>query len=178
LFISLVCSDFYFSLSPLQASEAFLQRMMALYVSSHYKNSPNDLQLMADAPGHHLFVLLAPVTKSSSKNALPDILCVLQVCVEGSLSSKSLQGLFAASCSLSSLFLFNVFSFRRFSSAGLQRGQHVAGDLIPWTVSQQFQNNDFGQLSGVRVVRIATHPDLQRVSTYLDLLPFVLAAVC
>lgn len=31
---------------------------MALYVSSHYKNSPNDLQLMADAPAHHLFVLL------------------------------------------------------------------------------------------------------------------------
>lgn len=31
---------------------------MALYVASHYKNSPNDLQLMADAPSHHLFVLL------------------------------------------------------------------------------------------------------------------------
>ncbi|XLT36453.1 hypothetical protein HN873_067745 [Arachis hypogaea] len=39
-------------------SELFLQRMMALYVASHYKNSPNDLQLMADAPAHHLFVLL------------------------------------------------------------------------------------------------------------------------
>jgi tRNA(Met) C34 N-acetyltransferase TmcA len=32
--------------------------MMALYVASHYKNSPNDLQLMADAPAHQLFVLL------------------------------------------------------------------------------------------------------------------------
>lgn len=31
---------------------------MALYVASHYKNSPNDLQLMADAPAHHLFVFL------------------------------------------------------------------------------------------------------------------------
>lgn len=31
---------------------------MALYVASHYKNSPNDLQLIADAPAHHLFVLL------------------------------------------------------------------------------------------------------------------------
>ena len=38
-----------------------LQRMMALYVASHYKNSPNDLQLMADAPAHHLFVLLGMV---------------------------------------------------------------------------------------------------------------------
>ena len=35
-----------------------LQRMMALYVASHYKNSPNDLQLMSNAPKHHLFVLL------------------------------------------------------------------------------------------------------------------------
>jgi len=32
--------------------------MMALYVASHYKNTPNDLQLMSDAPAHHLFVLL------------------------------------------------------------------------------------------------------------------------
>lgn len=31
---------------------------MALYVASHYKNTPNDLQLMSDAPAHHLFVLL------------------------------------------------------------------------------------------------------------------------
>nr|CAB3464343.1 unnamed protein product [Digitaria exilis] len=58
-------------------SEIFLQRMMALYVASHYKNSPNDLQLMADAPAHHLFVLLGPVDES--KNQLPDILCVIQV---------------------------------------------------------------------------------------------------
>ncbi|KAL5214541.1 hypothetical protein ABZP36_003693 [Zizania latifolia] len=37
-------------------SEAY-ERMMALYIASHYKNSPNDLQLMADAPAHHLFKL-------------------------------------------------------------------------------------------------------------------------
>lgn len=41
-----------------KASEAFLQRMMSLYVSSHYKNSPNDLLLMSDAPAHSLYVLL------------------------------------------------------------------------------------------------------------------------
>lgn len=43
----------------------FFQRMMALYVASHYKNSPNDLQLMADAPAHHLFVLLGILGYSS-----------------------------------------------------------------------------------------------------------------
>lgn len=36
--------------------------MMALYVASHYKNTPNDLQLMSDAPAHHLFVLLGQFT--------------------------------------------------------------------------------------------------------------------
>jgi N-acetyltransferase 10 len=35
-----------------KASEAFLQRMMSLYVSSHYKNSPNDLQLMSGKSYH------------------------------------------------------------------------------------------------------------------------------
>jgi tRNA(Met) C34 N-acetyltransferase TmcA len=30
-------------------------------------------------------------------------------------------------------------------------------------VSQQFQDNDFPSLSGGRVVRIATHPQVQKV---------------
>ena len=47
-----------------QASEAFLQRMVALYASSHYKNTPNDLILMSDAPAHHLFALLGPVDQT------------------------------------------------------------------------------------------------------------------
>jgi N-acetyltransferase 10 len=51
--------------------------MMALYVSSHYKNSPNDLMLMSDAPAHHLFVLLPRIDEKTS--TLPDILCVIQV---------------------------------------------------------------------------------------------------
>ncbi|KAJ8440987.1 hypothetical protein Cgig2_020016 [Carnegiea gigantea] len=61
-------------------SELFLQQMMALYVASHYKNSPNDLQLMADAPAHQLFVLLGMLKSpvDESKNHLPDILCVIQ----------------------------------------------------------------------------------------------------
>lgn len=70
-----VSRDTLFSYHP--ASEVFLQRMMALYVASHYKNSPNDLQLMSDAPNHHLFVLLPPVKED--ENTLPEPLAVLQV---------------------------------------------------------------------------------------------------
>jgi N-acetyltransferase 10 len=67
--------DTLFSFHPV--SETFLQRMMSLYVASHYKNSPNDLQLMSDAPAHHLFVLLPPIQEGD--NSLPDPLCVVQV---------------------------------------------------------------------------------------------------
>lgn len=117
-------------------SEVFLQRMMALYVASHYKNSPNDLQLMADAPAHHLFVLLGPVNES--ENQLPDILCVVQVCLEGQISRKS-------------------------AIRSLNEGHAPSGDQIPWKFCEQFQDNVFPSLSGARIVRIAVHPSALRL---------------
>uniref|UniRef100_A0A8C2ZC91 RNA cytidine acetyltransferase n=1 Tax=Cyclopterus lumpus TaxID=8103 RepID=A0A8C2ZC91_CYCLU len=117
-----------------KASEAFLQRLMALYVASHYKNSPNDLQLLSDAPAHHLFCLLPPVPPT--QNSLPEVLAVVQVCLEGEISQQSILN-------------------------SLSRGKKASGDLIPWTVSEQFQDPEFGSLSGARVVRIAVNPDYQ-----------------
>lgn len=52
-------------------------QVVALLVASHYKNTPNDLLLLADAPAHQLFVLLGPVDET--QNALPDVLAVVQV---------------------------------------------------------------------------------------------------
>ncbi|CDP12880.1 unnamed protein product [Coffea canephora] len=127
-------------------SELFLQRMMALYVASHYKNSPNDLQLMADAPAHHLFVLLGPVDES--KNHLPDILCVVQVSLEGQISRKS-------------------------AIRSLSDGHQPFGDQIPWKFCQQFRDSVFPSLSGARIVRIATHPSAMKLgygSTAVELL--------
>jgi len=115
------------------AAEKFLQHMMSLYVSSHYKNSPNDLQLMSDAPQHILFVLLGP---NANTGRIPDILCVIQVALEGEISASA---------------VIHTHS----------RGVNPSGDLIPWSISQQFQNNEFAALSGARVVRIAVHPELQ-----------------
>lgn len=119
------------------ASEVFLQRMMALYVASHYKNSPNDLQMLSDAPAHHLFVLLPPIKEDD--NALPDPLVVIQVALEGNISREAV--------------------LRELS----HNGTRSAGDMIPWVIAQQFQDNDFAMLSGARVVRIATHPDYARM---------------
>ena len=45
----------------------------------------------------------------------------------------------------------------------LSRGKRESGDLIPWTISQQFNDHEFAGLSGGRIVRIATHPDFQGV---------------
>src|SRR3984957_10028029 len=122
--------DPLFSFHPV--SEKFLQQMMALYVASHYKNSPNDLQLMSDAPAHQLFVLVPPIDEEATK--LPEPLCVIQVALEGRISRES---------------VLNT----------LSRGQRAGGDLIPWLVSQQFQDEEFASLSGARVVRIATNPE-------------------
>jgi len=60
------------------------------------------------------------------------------VCLEGEISKKSV-------------------------AENLSRGKRAAGDLIPWTIAQQFQDQDFPSLSGARIVRIATHPDYQGV---------------
>ncbi|OXA52954.1 RNA cytidine acetyltransferase [Folsomia candida] len=132
------CELYYISRDTLfsyhKASEMFLQRIISLYVSSHYKNSPNDLQLISDAPAHHLFCLLGPV--DPDKKSLPEVLCVIQVCLEGELSKANIAD-------------------------GLQRGKRASGDLIPWTIAQQFQDSNFPSLCGARIVRIATHPDYQ-----------------
>jgi N-acetyltransferase 10 len=73
-----------------------------------------------------------------TQNALPDILCVLQVCLEGEISKQS-------------------------AMKSLNEGNQPNGDLIPWTVSQQFQDAEFPSLSGARIVRIAVHPNVIRV---------------
>lgn len=60
----------------------------------------------------------------------------------------------------------------------LNRGRQASGDLIPWTISRyylvskefeillHFQDNNFAQLSGARIIRLAVHPDVQCNSFY------------
>ena len=117
------------------SSETFLRRLMYLFVSSHYKNSPNDLQMLSDAPGHEIYCLLGPMNET---NHLPEILCAIQICHEGELSKENL-------------------------TRQLTHGQRSSGDLIPWTIAQTYQDYAFGKMSGVRIVRLATHPDYQRM---------------
>ncbi|KAI1198315.1 N-acetyltransferase-like protein [Nemania serpens] len=123
--------DTLFSFHPV--AEKFLQHLVQLFVASHYKNTPDDLQLLSDAPSHELYVLCAPLDPGS--NRLPEPLCAIQIALEGKISRQSVLN-------------------------SLSRGSRPAGDLIPWLVSQQFQDDEFASLSGARVVRIATSPEL------------------
>ncbi|KAK4309512.1 hypothetical protein Pmani_018864 [Petrolisthes manimaculis] len=118
-----------------KVSEKFLGYVTGLLVSSHYRNTPDDLQTLSDAPAHNLFVLLPP-QDSVKGDALPPVLCVIQVALEGRISQQSVI-------------------------SALAQGEKPAGDLIPWMVSNQYQDNTFPQMSGARIVRIATHPALQ-----------------
>lgn len=83
----LVDRDALFSYHPL--AEALLQRVWGLYTAAHYKNSPNDLQILSDAPAHRLFVLLGPQRTTPASGGLPDILCIVRVAFEGRISQKS-----------------------------------------------------------------------------------------
>ncbi|KAB7501610.1 RNA cytidine acetyltransferase, partial [Armadillidium nasatum] len=46
-------------------------------------------------------------------------------------------------------------------SLGNSSQRKPAGDMIPWTINSYYDDDEFPQLSGARVVRIATHPDMQ-----------------
>lgn len=120
-----------------KTSEKFLHKIWSLFVSSHYKNSPNDLQLLADAPGHSIAILLGPLKKSkdSQKASLPDVLCAAQICFEGNLNTTIEKEL-----------------------GEMGRSHKPSGDMIPWNLSQQYMNSGILNVLGVRVVRIATHP--------------------
>lgn len=105
--------------------------------------------MMSDAPAHHLFCLLGPV--DSAQRSLPEVLVVLQICLEGEISSTTID-------------------------QNMQRGKKAAGDLIPWNISEQFNDKEFPKLAGARIVRIATNPNYQRVK-YFEIIRFYVMIV-
>mmetsp|Transcript_76809 Transcript_76809/g.166278 ORF Transcript_76809/g.166278 Transcript_76809/m.166278 type:complete len:112 (-) Transcript_76809:1091-1426(-) len=107
-------------------------------VSSHYKNSPNDIQLLSDNPAHGLFVLTNNFDEEGKVDKhTVDVYCVIQFAIEGKLDSKSI-------------------------SKGLgSREMKPSGDLVSWILSEQFQEPSFAEMLGIRIVRIATHTQLQ-----------------
>jgi N-acetyltransferase 10 len=122
------CSLFYVDRDVLfcgqPAAEQFLNDTFSLFISSHYKNSPNDLQILADSPTHEIFTLLTPVEDNGTD--LPRVICAIQVSFEGR-------------C--------------------VRQGYSKEGNLIPWILSETHMDASFLKRYGLRIVRIATHPD-------------------
>jgi len=110
---------------------------MSICSAAHYKNLPNDLQMLSDAPSHSVYVLLLPCAERD-RQSLSNVLAVVQVALEGKISRKSVE-------------------------AQLARGNRLAGDLISWSVCQQFGDPNIGRLSGAQVVRIAVHPSVHGI---------------
>jgi N-acetyltransferase 10 len=75
--------------------------------------------MLSDAPAHQVFVLLGNLDAATQQKKLPDILCAVQVAFEGEINSKRI-------------------------AEQLKRGMRPSGDLIPWTVSEQYQDDKFG----------------------------------
>ncbi|MEM0021108.1 MAG: tRNA(Met) cytidine acetyltransferase TmcA [Fervidicoccaceae archaeon] len=68
-----------------EEKEKLLRSIFGIYVLAHYRNQPDDLAMLADAP-HHL--IRAVMTKNSRK-----VLCSLQLAVEGGLDEQTVDTL-------------------------------------------------------------------------------------
>ncbi|KAF9761372.1 RNA cytidine acetyltransferase [Nosema granulosis] len=120
-----------------KASEAILRDVFGLFIASHYKNSPNDIQILSDSPSHEVFTLLTTVLDNGQE--IPRVLCAIHVSFEGRCRGDLLK----------------------------------KGNLIPWIVSETYFNKDILECLGVRIVRIAVHPDYMSMgygSRSLDML--------
>ena len=114
----------------------FLQKIMHLFHTVHYKNSPDDLQMLCDAPSHRILVLIPP-SPAFSIGILPDVLSVVHIAYEGQIARKWMQ-----------------------KQSWVSHSTKVQGDLIPWVISRQYLDASFAELAGVRILRLAVHPDV------------------
>lgn len=129
----LVNRDVLFSYHP--KAESFLNSVVSVMSFAHYRNSPDDLLLLSDAPAHKLLVLMSTDSEGKEPGSVSDlenqVFCVLHVVIEGRISKLIAK------------------------EAVSQGTTKKSGDLIPWTLTQNFCTDDFCQLLGVRVIRLA-----------------------
>ena len=105
--------------------EQALREFFGIYIMAHYRNNPNDLGMMMDAPHHMVRALRLRTGK---------IVVSLELAEEGPLDEE----------------------LARESS----RGAWIMGNIIPDRLIKHYKLVDFGRFKGIRIVRIATHPEL------------------
>ncbi len=107
--------------------ESTLRQLFGIYVLAHYRNEPDDLGLLADAPHH---IIRAMRTARGKK-----IVSAVQIAEEGGLEGELLERLLV--------------------------GEKISGNIIPDRLLKHVRLKEFGMLKGWRIVRIATHPQVQ-----------------
>ncbi len=106
--------------------EEVLRQLFGIYVLAHYRNEPDDLGMIADAPHHSARILVLPSGK---------VVCSVQLAEEGPIPEDMIDDLL--------------------------KGGRIPGNIIPDRFLKHVRIRDFGKTIGWRIVRIATHPDVQ-----------------
>ncbi len=109
-----------------EEGEETLRQLFGIYVLAHYRNEPDDLGMLADAPHHSVRALATPKGK---------VVCAVQLAEEGPIEEDHIDDLL--------------------------RGGKIPGNIIPDRFLKHARIRDFGRTVGWRIVRIATHPQVQ-----------------
>ncbi|HDH06744.1 MAG TPA: tRNA(Met) cytidine acetyltransferase, partial [Thermoproteales archaeon] len=104
-----------------------LREFVGIYVIAHYRNNPDDIGMMMDAPHHEIRALRLSTGK---------IVTSVELAKEGNIPEKIIWE--------------------------LVNGAWVAGNIIPDRLVKHYRIIDFPKLVGWRIVRIATHPEVQK----------------
>ncbi|MEM3667000.1 MAG: GNAT family N-acetyltransferase [Candidatus Bathyarchaeia archaeon] len=109
-----------------EKDEEHLRQFVGIYVLAHYRNRPDDLLILGDAPHHSARAVFSPSGK---------VLAALQVDEEGRMGEELVEQVLT--------------------------GKPPSGHLIPsCIVKYNPQCKAFSDFRGLRVVRIAVHPEL------------------
>ena len=103
-----------------------LRQFFGIYVQAHYRNEPDDLGMMIDAPHHFIRALALPNGK---------IVTAVELAEEGGLSDE----------------IIDI----------MVKGYKLPGNIIPDRLVKYWKLIDFAKMKGWRIVRIATHPEVQ-----------------
>ncbi len=109
-----------------EKEENKLRQFVGIYILAHYKNRPNDIAMIADAPHHDARALELSTGK---------IVTAIQVAYEGGIPENVIKQML--------------------------KGYKPKGNVIPDIITKHYRRLDFAKLKGIRIVRIATHPDVQ-----------------
>jgi len=108
-------------------NEKKLRQFVGIYIMAHYRNNPDDIGMMMDAPHHEIRAL--------QTNSNENIVTSVELAEEGGIPREI--------------------------GKDLANGEWVAGNIIPDRFMKHYRVLEFGELKGWRIVRIATHPEVQ-----------------